>query len=342
MSTNPGDTPEPVEPAEPLHGESELGESASGEPEPREPGPPEPEPGSAEPAGNLGVRYTRAHDSQHKPRTPAEAKYAQRNAEAAAEGNIGFGAHRYAEDPEDVPPAGSEESWSAEPHPGFETDPVLRKRYSSRRVAITALAGVVVLAFGFWMGAKNLASKSPNGNGSAPWTAAPRVDGAVVGGINAQNNIGDAAYNNGAATAIVRDAAVECADPVNDPGALIAGTGQAINLTGWGSAAGPTLNAIQQEAQSLNTAVEAQDIPKLAAATKAMCGAMIAARTLPPVNDPAAASAFKSAMESWAAAVGDALQGAQGSMFQYNAATAELANAQTALAALNSLLHSPS
>jgi hypothetical protein len=287
-------------------------------------------------AESMAKRYDRAHDAQHKPRTAAEAKYAERNAAAAAAGGIGAGAQRYAVDPEDVPPAGSEESWSAEPHPGFQTDPVLRKRYSTRRITVSAVAGVCVLAFLFWFGAKGLASKSPNGNGSAPWTAAPRADGAVVGGINAQNNIGDAAYNNGTAAAIVRGAAAECADPVDDPAALAAGAGQAVALTGWGSVAGGTLNAIQEQAQSLNTAVEAQDIPKIAAAAKAMCAAMVQARSLPPVLDDTATGAWKATLQSAASAVKDSLQGATGNMFQFNAAQAEIANVQTALNALKS------
>jgi hypothetical protein len=287
-------------------------------------------------AESLAKRYDRAHDSQHKPRTPAEAKYARRNAEAAAAGGIGDGAQRYAVAAGDVPPSGSEESWSAEPHPGFRTDPVLRKAFSTRRLAVGSVAGVCVLAFLFWFGAKGLASKSPNGNGSAPWTAAPKVNGAVVNGINAQNNIGDAAYNNGTAAAIVRGAAAECADPINDPAALAAGAGQAVALTGWGSVAGTTLNAIQQEAQSLNTAVEAQDIPKIAAAAQAMCSVMIKARNLPPVLDDTATGAWKATLQSAASAVKDALQGSTGNPFQFNAAQAELANVQTALTALKS------
>ena len=292
-------------------------------------------------AEEMSKRYSRAHEAQHQPRTPAEAKYAERNASAAAAGGIGAGAHRYAVDPADVPPAGSEESWSAEPHPGFQTDPVLRRTYSTRRLTVGAVLGIVVIGLGIWFGGKGLASKSPNGNGSAPWTAAPTVDGAVVGGINAQNNIGDAAYNNGTAAAIVRGAAAECADPVNDPAALAAGAGQAVALTGWSSVAGPTLAAIQQQAQSLNTAVEAQDIPKMAAASKAMCAAMVQARSLPPILDQTATGAWKATLQSAASAVKDSLQGATGNMFQFNAAQAEIANVQTALNALKSRLGLP-
>ncbi|NUP52049.1 MAG: hypothetical protein HOW97_32715 [Catenulispora sp.] len=99
---------------------------------------------------------------------------------------VGEGAPRYADDPDDIPAHGSEQSWSAAPHPGYVADPASGS--TNRRIAAGTLIGCLALALFVFYAVHVLTSRSSNGFGPAPWTAAVTKDGAVVGGINAQNS----------------------------------------------------------------------------------------------------------------------------------------------------------
>lgn len=99
---------------------------------------------------------------------------------------VGEGAPRYADDPAEIPAHGSEQSWSAAPHPGYVADPA--SGYTNRRIAVSTLIGCLVLALFVFFGLRLLTARSSNGYGPQPWTGAVTQNGAVVGGINAQNN----------------------------------------------------------------------------------------------------------------------------------------------------------
>jgi hypothetical protein len=98
---------------------------------------------------------------------------------------VGEGSPRYGLTPDEIPPHGSELSWSAQPHPGYVADP--SSGYTNRRLAAGTLIGCLILALGVFYGVHILTGRSSNGFGPAPWTAAVHQDGAVVGGINTQN-----------------------------------------------------------------------------------------------------------------------------------------------------------
>ncbi|NUR31939.1 MAG: hypothetical protein HOV83_39880, partial [Catenulispora sp.] len=100
--------------------------------------------------------------------------------------SVGEGSLRYADDPDHIPAHGSELSWSAAPHPGYVADPALG--YSTKRLASGVLLSCLVLALGIFFISSLLTAKSSNGFGPAPWTGAVVKDGAVVSGINAQND----------------------------------------------------------------------------------------------------------------------------------------------------------
>ncbi|GAA2046935.1 hypothetical protein GCM10009839_59500 [Catenulispora yoronensis] len=99
---------------------------------------------------------------------------------------VGDGSPRYGEAVAEIPESGSEESWSAAPHPGYERDP--KSGFTSKRLAAGTLIGCLILALGVFYGTRILTGRSSNGFGAQPWTAAVKQDGAVVGGINAQNS----------------------------------------------------------------------------------------------------------------------------------------------------------
>ena len=98
---------------------------------------------------------------------------------------VGEGSLRYGETPDQIPPHGSELSWSAQPHPGYVADP--NSGYTGKRIAAGTLIGCLILALGVFYGVRILTGRSSNGFGPASWTAAVHKDGAVVGGINTQN-----------------------------------------------------------------------------------------------------------------------------------------------------------
>src|SRR5258708_3825734 len=58
----------------------------------------------------------------------------------------GEGSPRYADTAKETPRSGSEESWSASPHPGYQADPTLH--YTTKRLLVSTLIGILLLGGG--------------------------------------------------------------------------------------------------------------------------------------------------------------------------------------------------
>ncbi|NUR60798.1 MAG: hypothetical protein HOV87_19360 [Catenulispora sp.] len=137
-----------------------------------------------EPETVESARAAREEMSLREERAKGGASGGATDAETVA--TVGEGSPRYGATLDDIPPHGSELSWSAQPHPGYVADP--GSGYTGKRIAAGTLIGCLILALGVFYTVHLLTARSSNGFGPAPWTAAVHKDGAVVGGINAQND----------------------------------------------------------------------------------------------------------------------------------------------------------
>lgn len=232
------------------------------------------------------------------------------------------GAPRYAETADEAPRSGSEESWSAAPHPGYQPDPAIN--YPAKRVVAGTLIGALLMA-GFTVYAvRILTNRSGNGNGSAPWTAAVERNGAVLGGINAQNNgsaheiplPADLTYgNSGVANAdAVNRAVVSCrtAHATTVPVTTVTGTAQAVH--GWAAQANPTLANLRLNAANLENAVSLGHVAAVAAAANSLCSVYPAIGALPPMPDAAGSQAWSAAVTAYADAATQSIRGASGTI----------------------------
>ncbi|MEY9934200.1 hypothetical protein ABH926_008864 [Catenulispora sp. GP43] len=232
----------------------------------------------------------------------------------------GEGAARYAEAPESMPRSGSEESWSAQPHPGFRPDPA--RRASPRRLMVSSLVGLIVLGAGSFAGYLVLTAKSSNGNGPALWTGAVEQHGAVVGGINAQNNdaaspvdlpagasFGNSGTSQGAA---INQAIMACQKASTTSVPVTGATGTAAEISAWGNKATPTANDLHAGAATLQRTLAGTDAITVANAAYNLCLGYPAVATVPPMPDAAGSQAWSAAVKAYAQAANQALQGISG------------------------------
>jgi hypothetical protein len=236
---------------------------------------------------------------------------------------VGDGAPRYGEDVEEIPKSGTEESWSSQPHPGFEARPA--DSAADRRLAAGAVIGALLLAGGIFAVYSVLTAKSPNGSGAAPWTAAVTEKGAVVQGINAQNNVGSNTPPLGENQQEVQSATAACSAATNDRNQLAATTGTAAGIQDWAAKATPSMDELKGDAAQLGTAVNTEDVAGIANAAQRMCGAFGTINQLPALSDAAGAAAWKGGVTAYADAANHALKGAIGDQSALLEARSDLA-----------------
>lgn len=259
----------------------------------------------------------------------------------------GEGVSRYAIAPEAIPLSGSEESWSAAPHPGYQPDPAIPT--TNRRLMTAGLVGLVVLAAASFAGYGLLTAKSSNGNGPAPWTGAVQQNGAVVGGINAQNNgaaspvdlpSGVTFGNSGTAQgASVNQAVTACRTAANTSVPVTTATGTAAEISAWGNRAGPTADDLHAAAATLQRTLNT-DAVTVAHAAYAMCVDYSAVNKVPPMPDAVGSQAWAAAVRDYAQAANQALQGVSGKPAMLTAANDSINAGNAQLAALSARVNS--
>jgi hypothetical protein len=265
-----------------------------------------------------------AAESAPKPEAKLEA---QPVGEAVGAEGVGEGAPRYAENLDEVPAHGSEQSWSAAPNPGYQTDP--DSGMDGKRLAAGVLVGGVALAAGIFAGYSLLTAKSPNGNGTAAWTADITKDGAVIQGINAQNDVGtNAALPSGLAQQ-VHSAVATCNAVTGNNNQLTTTTGTAAGIGNWASKATPSINALRADAANLKTAAAAHDPAAIATSAQAMCTSLVKVSSLPAMPDAAGSAAWAAGITAYAAAANDALKGASGDAAALTQSGLDLSRATT-------------
>jgi hypothetical protein len=259
----------------------------------------------------------------------------------------GEGAARYAEVPEEVPRSGSEQSWSAQPHPGYQPDPA--RHVTTRRLMASSLVGLVVLGAGAFFGFNLLTLKSSNGNGPAVWTGAVTQQGAVIGGINAQNNdsaapvslpVGATFGNSGTAEgAAVNQAITACQRASTTSVPVTAATGTPAEISAWGNKATPTVDDLHSGAASLQRTLNGTDAVTVANAAYSLCLGYPAVSTVPPMPDAAGSQAWSAAVRAYAQAASQALQGISGKPAQLTAANASINTGNAEVAKLSALVN---
>jgi hypothetical protein len=232
----------------------------------------------------------------------------------------GEGAPRYAATPDQAPRSGSEESWSAAPNPGFERDPAIN--YPAKRVLAGTLIGALLMAGFVAYAARILTNRSGNGNGSAAWTAAYERDGAVLGGINAQNDgsaheiaipadttFGDSGSANGAA---IDAAASRCRTATATAVPVTTATGTTASIGDWAVHATPSVQRLRTDAATLQTALSLGHVAAVANAANTLCSGYPAIAALQAMPDAAGSQAWSSAASAFATAATESLRGASG------------------------------
>lgn len=295
-------------------------------------------------------------DQGKQPATPAGATAVAADAATAAATATahrefrepGDGAPRYAETAQAAPQTGSEQSWSAQPKPGYQPDPAAR--VTTRRLVTIALIGLVVLGAGAFAGYTLLLAKSSNGNGPAAWTGAVRQDGAVVGGINAQNNgvaspvdlpegasFGNSGTSQGAA---INQAVTACRTAANTSVPVTAATGTAAEISAWGNKAGPTADDLHSGAAALQRTLNGTNAVTVANAAYDLCLGYPAVATVPPMPDAVGSQAWSAAVKAYAEAASQALQGVSGKPAMLTAANDSINAGNAQLAALSARVNS--
>jgi hypothetical protein len=254
----------------------------------------------------------------------------------------GDGSPRYAESGEPIPPPGSEESWSAAPHPGYQRDPA--RHVSTMRVLTASLVGLVLLAAGSFAGYSLLLKKSGNGNGPAPWTAAVKQDGAVVGGINAQNNgsatpvdlpkgasFGNSGVSQGAA---INQAVEACRTATATTVPVTAATGTGAEISTWSDHATATVTDLHTAAGVLQRSLVTKDAITVASAAYSLCIGYPAIAKVAPMPDAVGSQAWAAAVQAYAVAATDSLRGVSGNPDSLAAANDNINLGNQQLAAL--------
>lgn len=298
----------------------------------------------------------RDRESADRPEAMAAGATAAEEAEAPGMPHtVGEGSPRYADTPDQIPPHGSELSWSAAPHPGYVADP--KAGYTTRRLAAGVLIGCLVLALGVFYVTRVLTGRSSNGFGAAPWTAAVERDGAVVGGINAQNSgsahpvalpagttfgdsgraagAGGGAGGAGGAAAAVSKATANCQAVTGNTGQLTTTTGTTASIGTWAVQATPEVNSLKDDAAKLGTAVANKDDNAIADAADGLCTALSKVGTLPAMPDAAGSQAWSGGVTALAQAANSALKGAGGDAGALQSAADQLRQGQAQLDALS-------
>ncbi|MEY9862181.1 hypothetical protein ABH935_007826 [Catenulispora sp. GAS73] len=260
----------------------------------------------------------------------------------------GEGAPRYAAAPEEAPRSGSEQSWSAEPNPGYQRDPAID--YSGKRVLTGTLIGALLIAAFVSYGARILTNRSDNGNGSAPWTAAVEKDGAVVNGINAQGNGSPheipvqadlTTGTTGATTSGVYTAAIaSCRTATSITLPVTTQTGTAAAIGTWSAQATASVNKLRADAAALQSALNLGHTDAVASAANTLCLAYPGIAAVPPMPDAAGSQAWSSAASAFATAATESLRGASGNPDALSAAFDNLAQGNKQLDALSARIMS--
>ncbi|WP_194916082.1 hypothetical protein [Catenulispora rubra] len=255
----------------------------------------------------------------------------------------GDGAPRYAATPEQAPRSGSEQSWSAEPNPGYQRDPAVD--YPAKRVLAGTLIGALLIAAFVSYGARILANRSNNGNGSAPWTAAVEKDGAVVNGINAQGNGSPheipvqadlSTGTTGATTSGVYSAAIaSCRTATSITLPVTTETGTAAAIGTWSAQATASVTKLRADAAALRSALNLGHTDAVASAANTLCLAYPGIAAVPPMPDAVGSQAWSSAATAFATAATESLRGASGNPDAASAAFDNLARGDKQLDALS-------
>lgn len=260
----------------------------------------------------------------------------------------GEGVPRYAVASGEIPRSGSEQSWSAQPHPGYQPDPA--RHVTTRRLLVSSLIGLVVLGAGSFLGYSLLTLKSSNGNGPAAWTGAVRQNGAVVGGINAQNNDvaapvdlpSGASFGNSGTTqgSAINQAITACRTASTTSVPVTAATGTAAEISAWGNKAGPTVDDLHSGAATLQRTLSGTNAVTVANAAYSLCLGYPAVATVPPMPDAAGSQAWSAAVKAYAEAASQALQGISGKPAMLTAANDSINTGNAQLAALSARVNS--
>ncbi|MBS2551244.1 hypothetical protein KGQ19_30680 [Catenulispora sp. NL8] len=232
----------------------------------------------------------------------------------------GEGAPRYAAVGEQIPRSGSEQSWSAAPHPGYQPDPALN--YSSKRLLASTLIGILLLGGGVVYVYRIVSNRSGNGFGGAPWTAAVKHDGAYVGGINAQNDgaaqpvdlpqgVSPGSSGNAGAAA-VGNAIATCRAATATTIPVTTATGTTATIGDWAVRATPSVQILRSDAATLQTALTLGHVAAVANAANTLCTTIPHLGGLPPMPDAAGSQAWSSAISAFSTAATESLQGASG------------------------------
>ncbi|MEZ0115586.1 hypothetical protein ABH920_009626 [Catenulispora sp. EB89] len=260
----------------------------------------------------------------------------------------GEGAPRYAATPGEAPRSGSEQSWSAEPNPGYQRDPAID--YSGKRVLVGTLVGALLIAAFVSYGARILANRSNNGDGSAPWTAAVEKDGAVVNGISAQGNGAPheipvqadlSTGTTGATTSGVYTAAIascRTATAITLPVTTQTGTAAAIGT--WSAQATASATKLRADAAALQNALNLGHTDAVASAANTLCLAYPGIAAVPPMPDAAGSQAWSSAATAFATAATESLRGVSGNPDAQSAAFDNIAQGDKQLDALSARIMS--
>jgi hypothetical protein len=209
------------------------------------------------------------------------------------------------------------------------------------------MAGFVVYA------ARILTNRSGNGNGAAPWTAAVSRDGAVLGGINAQDN-GSApeiplpaaltfgssgGVNSGVFTAAT--ASCRTASAISVPVTNQTGTAAAIGT--WSSQAAAAAQKLRADAATLESALNLGHTDAVASAANTLCLGYPTIAAVPPMPDAEGSHAWSSAVSSFAEAATRALQGVSGGNSEATSAAFDaLSQGDKQLAAMSARIDSVS
>jgi len=255
----------------------------------------------------------------------------------------GDGAPRYAATSQEAPRSGSEDSWSAQPNPGYQPDPAIN--YPTKRLVAGALVGALLMAGFAVYAARILTNRSGNGNGSAPWTASVARDGAVVGGINAPNNgaaheislPAGTTYGQGADTsaAAISKAVATCRTATDTKVPVSTATGTTATIGDWAVHATPSVQSLRTNARGLQTALTSGHVLAVANAANTLCAAYPGIAALHPMPDAVGSQAWSSAASALAAAATESLRGASGNPDAAAAALDNISKGEKELDALS-------
>lgn len=266
--------------------------------------------------------------SPPSPLTPGDPK--REPVEAAPAGHDHRDAQQF-----DVPPkSGSADSWTDGPHPVATGQPVA----SVGRVAVMSLVGLVLLTVGFYAGYQLLASRSPNGNGTAAWTGdVKNSNGAVILGINDQQGAAPAVTASAvprADPAALQAATASCEASIGNAATLSQTTGTVASVGNWAIQATPLMNEFRSEAAALENDVATSNAAAIPDAATKFCGSLAKVGALPAVPDAAGAQDWRAALAAYASGAILVLKGAGGDTTSLGLAATDFTTGSAKLDAL--------